>query len=270
MIKFFRHIRQRYISEGKTTKYFKYAIGEIILVVIGILIALNINNWNENRKTKAHQLASMKEIIENLNYDILRCENNIKTNTFIVQGLDSLRASISNTIDGKDETANIYYYSFKYATDYSKAVLNKSAYDELINSGSVKGIANRALVQELSDYYERIAFTVPEFNPKRAFENLQTIRKKIISFKAFDGYIQSYDAMNSDTFSVDYDFGAIQKMEHLQLLQPQVLTLTDYYNEIAQCTIDLKTYMFYMSWAKGNAKSLIVDIQKEYDLTTTN
>jgi len=51
MIKFFRKIRQNLLSEGKTSKYFKYAIGEIILVVIGILIALQINNWNEKRKS---------------------------------------------------------------------------------------------------------------------------------------------------------------------------------------------------------------------------
>ena len=50
MIKFFRHIRQRLLSENKFSKYLVYAIGEIVLVVIGILIALQINNWNENRK----------------------------------------------------------------------------------------------------------------------------------------------------------------------------------------------------------------------------
>jgi len=50
MIKFFRKIRQNLLSEGKTGKYFKYALGEIVLVVIGILIALSISNWNENRK----------------------------------------------------------------------------------------------------------------------------------------------------------------------------------------------------------------------------
>ena len=50
MIKFFRKIRQDLLSQGKTGKYFKYAIGEIVLVVIGILIALSINNWNEKRK----------------------------------------------------------------------------------------------------------------------------------------------------------------------------------------------------------------------------
>jgi len=49
MIKFFRKIRKNLLNEGKATRYFKYAIGEIILVVIGILIALRINNWNETK-----------------------------------------------------------------------------------------------------------------------------------------------------------------------------------------------------------------------------
>ena len=51
MIKFFRKIRQKLLSENKFSKYFIYAIGEIILVVIGILIALQVNNWNEERKS---------------------------------------------------------------------------------------------------------------------------------------------------------------------------------------------------------------------------
>ena len=50
MIKFFRQIRFDLMEKNKTGKYLKYAIGEIVLVVIGILIALQINNWNENRK----------------------------------------------------------------------------------------------------------------------------------------------------------------------------------------------------------------------------
>lgn len=52
MLKFFRHIRQRLLNENKFSKYLLYAIGEIVLVVIGILIALQINNWNEARKEK--------------------------------------------------------------------------------------------------------------------------------------------------------------------------------------------------------------------------
>jgi len=52
MIKFFREIRQNLLMENKTRKYFRYAIGEIVLVVIGILIALQINNWNDERKAE--------------------------------------------------------------------------------------------------------------------------------------------------------------------------------------------------------------------------
>ncbi|WP_079512942.1 DUF6090 family protein [Maribacter arcticus] len=67
MIKFFRKIRQNMLNEGKTGKYFKYAIGEIMLVVIGILIALSINTWNENRKIRQ----SEQEILQNLKSDLL-------------------------------------------------------------------------------------------------------------------------------------------------------------------------------------------------------
>jgi hypothetical protein len=55
MIKLFRNIRKNLLNEGKTTKYFKYAVGEIVLVVIGILIALQINNWNQLNKTKIEE-----------------------------------------------------------------------------------------------------------------------------------------------------------------------------------------------------------------------
>ena len=70
MIKFFRHIRQQLIRDNKMGKYFKYAIGEIILVVIGILIALQINNWNENRKLKQQEAKYYCQLVADLNADI--------------------------------------------------------------------------------------------------------------------------------------------------------------------------------------------------------
>jgi len=70
MIKFFRKIRHKFLSEGKTGTYFKYAIGEIVLVVIGILIALQINNWNENRKIEQSGKEYIKEIYKDLKIEI--------------------------------------------------------------------------------------------------------------------------------------------------------------------------------------------------------
>ena len=71
MIKFFRHIRLALINQNQMGKYFKYAIGEILLVVVGILIALQINNWNENRKAQKKEqellLQLQSEFQSNLN-----------------------------------------------------------------------------------------------------------------------------------------------------------------------------------------------------------
>ena len=70
MIKFFRKIRYDLMEKNKSGKYFKYAIGEIILVVIGILIALQINNWNEVRKSKTKGTTILKEIRSDMLKDL--------------------------------------------------------------------------------------------------------------------------------------------------------------------------------------------------------
>ncbi len=69
MIKFFRHIRRSLIQKNQMGKYFKYAFGEILLVVIGILIALQINNWNEDKKSQKAANYVLQEIHNNLKED---------------------------------------------------------------------------------------------------------------------------------------------------------------------------------------------------------
>ena len=83
MIKFFRKIRQNLIMENKTSKpalpagrYFKYAIGEIILVVLGILIALQINNWQQHKKDKALEQRYLKNLVEELEKDSMALQEN--------------------------------------------------------------------------------------------------------------------------------------------------------------------------------------------------
>lgn len=70
MIKFFRKIRKNFLNQGKTSKYLLYAIGEIILVVIGILIALQINTWNEERKSTNVKHNYYNQIVVDLNKEI--------------------------------------------------------------------------------------------------------------------------------------------------------------------------------------------------------
>lgn len=78
MIKFFRKIRHNLLAEGKTGRYIKYAIGEIILVMIGILLALQVNNWNENRKAIIQEKALLFNLTANLYIDKTRFTYNLK------------------------------------------------------------------------------------------------------------------------------------------------------------------------------------------------
>ena len=82
MIKFFRNIRQSLLQDGKTSKYFKYAIGEIILVVIGILIALQINNWNQIKQNHKKEKLYLTEIVTNLKQDSIRLKEVLEYNEF--------------------------------------------------------------------------------------------------------------------------------------------------------------------------------------------
>ena len=75
MIKFFRKIRQNLLVENKFSKYLIYAIGEIVLVMIGILIALQVNNWNENRKAEEKELKLLIELKD----DLIETKNDLMT-----------------------------------------------------------------------------------------------------------------------------------------------------------------------------------------------
>ena len=70
MIPFFRKIRKTLADDNKPIKYFRYAIGEIVLVVIGILIALSINNWNEKQKLKTEEIEILQNFQKSFKNDI--------------------------------------------------------------------------------------------------------------------------------------------------------------------------------------------------------
>ncbi|SEL78317.1 hypothetical protein SAMN04488008_105187 [Maribacter orientalis] len=86
MIKFFRRIRQRLLTENKFYKYLLYAFGEIVLVVIGILIALQINNWNEEQKNKAIEQQLLISLLQEFETNLTILTKTIETNTAIIEG----------------------------------------------------------------------------------------------------------------------------------------------------------------------------------------
>ncbi|MCF8272558.1 MAG: hypothetical protein K9I95_01890 [Flavobacteriaceae bacterium] len=77
MIKLFRNIRKKLLEQGKTINYLKYAIGEIVLVVIGILIALQINNWNQQQQNSKQEKQLLQQLLIEYNSNLNQLSNKI-------------------------------------------------------------------------------------------------------------------------------------------------------------------------------------------------
>ena len=150
MIKFFRKIRQNLLSEGKTGKYFKYAIGEIILVVIGILIALSINNWNENRKTNLLEMKILKEVSDNLNEDFNQLELNINETRAFKDSYERVLDHILGKTPVSDSLK--FNYAMTFGIAYSTFSPADSGYESLKSLG-VNTVKNDEIRKEISKLY---------------------------------------------------------------------------------------------------------------------
>lgn len=154
MIKFFRRIRQQLVSETKFSKYLLYAIGEIVLVVIGILIALQINNWNNQRLLNTQEQAILKILKSEFKYNNLELQRNIEKATRLKKRADSLLAlfkvpqNIIKPESLKDLTLGLSAYS---TYDPSNGALNN-----LISSGQLSLIKNDSLRIILSKWFGEV------------------------------------------------------------------------------------------------------------------
>lgn len=150
MIKFFRKIRYDLMSKNKTGRYLKYAFGEIILVVIGILIALQVNNWNENRNENKKVNKYAISLIEDFKADI----EMLKVSQFQalkkLKMIDSLRHIINSTDFTKLSNTDIYVLTHDIL--YRPYKWNRSTLNELNSSASTRFIKNEKLRNKLMAY----------------------------------------------------------------------------------------------------------------------
>ena len=149
MIKFFRKIRQNLLLEGKTTKYFKYAVGEIVLVVVGILIALQINNWDESRIQDKQEL----KLLQQLRADLYGNENELQILIKKVRVNSWAMDSLLVRLNEKNYDKSISVYT---ALIHRKSFFNNSNSGyKLLGNGMAKIISNDSLLNGILSLYEK-------------------------------------------------------------------------------------------------------------------
>lgn len=154
MIKFFRHIRRSLIQENKMGKYFKYAIGEILLVVIGILIALSINNWNDSRKTRAYEQEILTLINQNLKLDSIALSIELKNSREAI----ALTNRVIEEVSSKTYSDSLHIWLAKIIS--FERFKSKSSAFEVLKAKGIETISDSKLQLELITYYDEKIFFV--------------------------------------------------------------------------------------------------------------
>lgn len=164
MIKFFRKIRQNLLSDGITGKYLKYAVGEIILVVLGILIALQINNWNESNKLRKEGNLYLQRLQMDLAADTLYLNQKIYRATLLIDRNTSFIKKMydrQQTLEEARELLNMPLWDSEYLT------IQDNTFKELVSSGKLNIIYNPTLKAAIVNYYRLVesdAYAIKENN----------------------------------------------------------------------------------------------------------
>lgn len=223
MIKFFRKIRQQSLTDNKVSKYLLYAIGEILLVVIGILIALQINTWNDERKAKiveenfnADVLIDLEKDQEKLDYYELFYQKR-------VEYLDTLLTYVRNP----DRVMGIDKFGMYVEPIYYS--VNASSYETAFESAKSTGVFNsfkeKEIIKNLSQYYADFILIENVFqSTTRLVENqfeplMSTLPEGYMTERTGDLVINEEDVQEfydkvaaiKDNREISYDYNRILK-----------------------------------------------------------
>lgn len=214
MIKFFRKIRQTLLSENKLSKYLAYAFGEILLVVLGILIALQVNTWNQKRQTSELEKKILLEIHENLNVDILELEDDmngfqilIESDSILIHHFQS-KYPYNDSIGAYIHIAQLSPHSVPFTSGY-----------KLLESKGIEVISDDALRMSITHLYE---WDIPYYG-NYAEERFAIMESIIQPYWAKNFYIEDHDQFyGKKRVPVNYN-SLLQDSEFISLLQTSML-----------------------------------------------
>ena len=141
--------------ENKTSKYLKYAIGEIVLVVIGILIALQINNWNEDRKDRLKENELKMALLSDFQETKTRLKETIKNQQLVINSSRQLilKYEAKQLISIKDSLPNFIGSGF---TSWWRAEPVTKTYQSMISTGNIELLSNNVLKQKLAEFHAEL------------------------------------------------------------------------------------------------------------------
>jgi hypothetical protein len=202
-MKLFKSLRQGFIKEGNFKKYIWYAIGEVLLVMIGISLAFQLDNWNENRLKENTEISYYKNIKEQIKDDKTLIIEQMKFNNGYLNEFRFASKIIGANDLTKIDTLGIIVRNLTQYSDFDR---KGNIYETLVNSGEIKLLRNHTIVNSIRELEEK-------YNYVNRMENIH------------------YDAIMTHivapiNLSVKFSDASVQKPELLYSYQFQNLLLS--------------------------------------------
>jgi hypothetical protein len=241
-------------SPGKAWRYIKYAIGEIVLVVIGILIALQINNWNETRKERIEE----REILADLQSDIRADIENVSYQFgFKTKMVKNYKNCLNILTDKKDADKTEFMESYKSILQVGYVSLNTTTFTNLQTTGDIRLIKSKALADSIVNYYN---------TDLGAWQSaLQDYTRNITA-----PYVLNFDYLPQNTHKESQDNVIIMPGKPKDFKKPEK-TLEDYkedffiINTLRQKTWNIEALLLKYQDLLDYANNLDKSIQKQLD-----
>ncbi len=197
MINFFRKIRHKLADNNQFFKYSRYAVGEILLVVIGILIALSINNWNENRIKDKSMRGHLKSLAQAIKHDLREQSISMEFNEFRFHSWNYLLKKSGIYIDSlqdmpRPNTYIVHIWDLPYPDEINKdftdaslkqfnnafldMFFNYSAIHEINNLGIMSDLNNDSLKMKINEYYYHLDWKFGEQSVNRRYNLVSDLR----------------------------------------------------------------------------------------------
>ena len=218
MIKFFRRIRQTLLSENRIGKYMVYAIGEILLVVIGILIALQINNWNENRHLLRKEINMLKAFDLQFHSDLAVFEESLAFYRESEQSLDIILDHLENDLPYNDSLNAHFFVSTRI---YVGSDMANNVFESLKSAG-VDLISNEHIRSKIVYLYEEDDVWIQDFETKYV-DFITHASEELFSSRFMDFWQGDYmDPTYRDGIMVPLDFERLKgDRDYLYFLRTQ-------------------------------------------------
>jgi hypothetical protein len=203
MLRFFRQIRQKLLTDNKFSKYLLYAVGEILLVVIGILIALQIDTWNEERKFRAQQYGLLKDLAADLEANLNELDSGRRLNSLYLSEYRELAQAIQAD---RAPSADIDKLCGHLSTWHSP-FFTRTAYESLKNKG-LEIIENDRLKQRIVALFEKDFVYLSEDYDKAEWGFATSVKTQLINryihYKE-SKYISKTTAEEVGVYPVDFE-----------------------------------------------------------------